>query len=397
MSNQIFSSRFTFSLTTNRLSEILERKRARHERILDLTESNPTRAGFHYDEAEILSALSQPRALLYEPEPRGLLSARQAVAEYYRARGEHVQAEHIHLTASTSEGYAYLFKLLANPEAEVLVPQPAYPLLDFLTALESVRLVHYPLRYEEARGWRIDMEQLALTISTKTVAIVLVNPNNPTGSFIKREELRELNILCAEHQLALICDEVFSDYGEGKDEQRMPSLVDNEEALTFVLSGLSKISALPQVKLGWVHVSGPSALREEAQERLDFIADTYLSVSTPVQHAAARLLAQRFHMQKQIQERCRVNDSFLRSQCARLSNGHVLKREGGWYAIINLAPAFDEESFTVKLLEEENVLVHPGYFFDFPETGFLVVSLLAPEEIFQRGIGRILKRYSRLL
>ncbi|MEK7729510.1 MAG: pyridoxal phosphate-dependent aminotransferase [candidate division KSB1 bacterium] len=389
MTRKLFSSRFTFSLATNRLGGILERKRAQREHILDLTESNPTRAGLVYDEAEILAALSQPQTLRYEPEPRGLFSARQAVAAYYRARGEQVTAEHIHLTASTSEGYAYLFKLLADPEAEVLVPQPAYPLLDFLTALESVRLVHYPLCYEAAHGWRIDLEQLALTISTKTVAIVLVNPNNPTGSFIKQEELRELNTICAEHNLALICDEVFSDYGEGEDEQRVPSLVGNDETLTFVLSGLSKVSALPQMKLGWIHVSGPAALREEAQERLDFIADTYLSVSTPVQHAAKRLLAQRDSLQAQIQARCRANETWLRAECARLPNCHMLKREGGWYAIIEMRLPFDEEEFTVRLLEAENVLLHPGYFFDFPKSGFLVVSLLTPEEIFQRGVAAL--------
>jgi aspartate/methionine/tyrosine aminotransferase len=391
MRNAKFSSRFTFSLATNRLGATLERKRSEHERILDLTESNPTAAGLVYDEAEVLAALAQPQSMLYEPEPRGLLSARQAVARYYRERGQAVEAKHIHLTASTSEGYAYLFKLLANPGDEVLVPQPAYPLLDFLTALECVRLVHYPLRYEEACGWRIDLEKLAATISTKTVAIVLVNPNNPTGSFIKPEELRELNRLCTEHHLALICDEVFSDYGESEDEPRVASLAGNKDALTFVLSGLSKISALPQVKLGWIHVNGPTALREEAQERLDFIADTYLSVGTPVQHAAGRLLAQRFSVQAQIQQRCRANENFLRSQCARLAHGRALKREGGWYAIINLAQPFEEESFTLKLLEKENVLVHPGYFFDFPETGFLVVSLLTPEKIFREGIERVMK------
>ncbi len=390
----MFSSRFTFSLTTNRLSEVLERKRANRERVLDLTESNPTRAGFAYEEAEISAALAQPQALLYEPEPRGLLSARKAVAEYYRARSEHVEAQHVHLTASTSEGYAYLFKLLANPGDEVLVPQPAYPLLDFLTALESVRLIHYPLRYEERLGWQIDFAKLAACVSTQTVAIVVVNPNNPTGSFIKQKELQQLNALCAEHSLALISDEVFLDYSEGENALRVSSLVGNREALTFVLSGLSKISALPQVKLGWIHVSGPEALRAEAQERLDFIADTYLSVSTPAQHAAQRLLALRHHMQKQIQQRCRENERYLREQCARAPECRVLKREGGWSAIMAIAKEFSEEEFTVSLLEEDDVLVHPGYFFDFPQSGYLVASLLTPQTVFQEGIARMMKRLS---
>lgn len=391
-SSRIFSSRFHFSLTTNRLSAALERKRAAHETILDLTESNPTRAGLQYDDNEILAALAQPQNLLYEPDPRGLPAARETVAQYYRARREPVVAENIHLTASTSEGYAYLFKLLADPGAEVLVPQPAYPLLDFLTALESVRLIHYPLRYDATHGWQIDLDKLAASISTKTVAIVCINPNNPTGSFIKQKELRALNQLCAEHGLALICDEVFSDYGATADEQRVPSLVGNDAALTFVLSGLSKISALPQVKLGWIHVSGPAALRHEAQERLDFIADTYLSVSTPVQHAAARLLAQRTSLQMQIQKRCAANERRLRTASSALGNVAVLQREGGWYAIMHESNAFAEEQFVLQLLEEENVVVHPGYFFDFPNTGYLVVSLLTAENVFHEGIKRLVQR-----
>ncbi len=391
-SSPIFSSRFHFSLATNRLSAALERKRAARETIFDLTESNPTRAGLQYDENEILAALAQTQNLLYEPDPRGLPAAREAVAQYYRARGEPVVAENIHLTASTSEAYAYLFKLLADPGAEVLVPQPAYPLLDFLTALESVRLIHYPLRYDATHGWQIDLEKLAASISTKTVALVCINPNNPTGSFIKQKELRALNQLCIEHDLALICDEVFADYGVGAEEQRVPSLAGNDAALTFVLSGLSKISALPQVKLGWIHVSGPAALRHEAQERLDFIADTYLSVSTPAQHAAARLLAQRTSLQAQIQKRCAVNEHRLRAACRALGSIEVLQREGGWYAIMRGSNAFAEEQLVLKLLEEDNVLVHPGYFFDFPGTGYLVLSLLTPENIFHTGLQRLGQR-----
>lgn len=385
----MFSSRFTFSLATNRLSKILARKRARNEEILDLTASNPTCAGFVYNETEVLAALSLPQALLYEPDPRGLLAARQAVADYYRARGEPTEAQHIHLTASTSEGYAYLFKLLANPGDEIFVPQPAYPLLDFLTALESVRLVHYPLRYEAPSGWRIDFDKLAASVSTHTRAIVVINPNNPTGSFLKQKELQQLNALCARHELALISDEVFSDYVTGPDPTRVASMVGNHEALTFVLSGLSKISALPQVKLGWIHVNGPQALRAEAQERLDFIADTYLSVATPVQHAAERLLALRHDLQAQIQRRVASNEQALRSYCNVSSACHVLKREGGWYALVAMPEEIEEEGYAVRLLEEENVLLHPGYFFDFPQTGFMVISLLTPPEVFQEGVARM--------
>jgi len=392
----MFSSRFIWDLTANRLSAALETKRAAGIEVIDLTESNPTHAGFDDDGKEILAALAQPQSLRYDPDPRGLLSARQAVAAYYAECGEAIRPEQIHLTASTSEGYAYLFKLLANPGDEVLVPHPSYPLLDFLAALESVHLIRYPLEYDDNAGWRINMEALAASVSTKTKAIVLVNPNNPTGSFIKKTELQELNELCAQHHLALIVDEVFSDYGDGNDPQRVKSLVGNRDSLTFVLSGLSKIAGLPQMKLGWIHASGPETLRAEARERLDFIADTYLSVGAPVQHATAKLLALRHSLQGQIIRRIHANDAYLREQCSKLSDGRVLRMEGGWYAILEISKKFSEEEWALALLEEDNVLIHPGYFFDFPREGFMVLSLLTPPIIFQQGISKIISRLAKL-
>lgn len=391
----MFSSRFTWSLHANQLSRLLEAQQAAGRVILDLTESNPTQAGFAYPAATILPALAQPQSLRYEPSPSGLPLARAAIAGYYASLGHSVSAESFHLTASTSEGYAFLFKLLADPGDEVLAPQPSYPLFDFLTALESVRLLHYPLRYDEQSGWRIDLERLAATISTKTRALIVVNPNNPTGSFLIQDELQALNALCREHELALISDEVFADYGHGENPQRVTTLIDNPAALTFVLGGLSKMLGLPQMKLAWIHVSGPANLAAAARERLDFIADTYLSVGTPVQHAAPRWLAVRQEMQQQIHQRLATNENHLRTQCRSFPGVKLLQREGGWYTVLALPPAVREEEFTLALLEQDHVLVHPGYFFDFAQEGFLVVSLLTRPELFQEGMARLLARLAR--
>ncbi|MBI3240665.1 MAG: pyridoxal phosphate-dependent aminotransferase [Chloroflexi bacterium] len=389
----MFSSRFHFDLTLNRLMETLQAKRAAGVEVLDLAESNPTRAGFDYAAADILSALTQPQAMLYEPTPRGLPVARLAITNYYLQRNKTIHPDSLFLTASTSEAYGHLFKLLADPGDEVLVPKPSYPLLDFLTALDSVRPIQYPTTYNSKLGWRIDTETLPDLITDKTKAIVVVSPNNPTGSYLKTNELAQLNALCAKNNLALIVDEVFSDYRYQSAADQVETAVGNEGALTFVLSGLSKIIGLPQVKLGWIQVSGPASLVAETQSRLEFIADTYLSVATPVQHAAERLLAQRQAMQKQIIARLDDNHRFLEAQCAKLPNCRPLLREGGWYAVLEIdddgAQVSDDERVQ-QLLEQDNIFVHPGYFYDFDQDGILVLSLLTPPAIFQAGVSKIL-------
>ncbi len=388
-----FSSRFKWNLQTNRLSILLEEKRRQGVKIFDLTESNPTAAGFDYPAQEILQALAQPAALRYEPHPRGLLIARQAVAEYYQQRGENIDPDHIHLTVSTSEAYMFLFKLLMDNGQNVLVPQPSYPLFEFLAGFEGVELALYRLVYhEEKKEWRINFDSVTAAINSQTRAIMLVNPNNPTGSFVKRDELTELNRLCAEHQLALIVDEVFSDYAFDVDSARISTLVGNSEVPTFVLSGLSKILGLPQMKLGWIVVKGPADLRRQAQEYLDLLADTYLSVSTPIQHAAPLWLKMKALLQDQIRDRTKVNLEFLQTQFAHHPNYRLLRTEGGWYAILAVFDLASEEELILTLLEHDDVLVHPGYFFDFTNEGFLVLSLLPPPEIFCEGIGRLLAR-----
>ncbi len=359
-----FSGRLHWDLTPNRLTELLKAKRAAGETILDLTESNPTAAGFDYPSEQILSAFADPRNLIYEPSAQGLLSARQAI-------GPH--PERLLLTASTSEAYAYLFKLLTDPGDEVLVPRPSYPLFEFLATLESVRVVQYPLFYHE--GWSIDMEALASAVTSRTRAVVLVNPNNPTGSYLKRNELQQLLGICGRHGLAIISDEVFADYAFQPDPERVATLEKAEKVLTFSMSGLSKVCGLPQLKLGWIRANGPCA--DEAMERLELIADTFLSVATPVQHALPQLLAAGRAVRDQIRARTKANLALLQRHL------HV---EGGWYATVRVPRTQSEEEWVLYLLNEHNILVQPGYFYDFDSEAYLILSLLTPPETFRLAI-----------
>ena len=385
----MFSSRFHWDLAPNRLTRLLGEKRRAGVELLDLTESNPTHAGFSYPE-EIVAALADPRALRYDPQPAGSLAAREVVCRYYAEAGHTVAPDQVLLTASTSEAYAYLFKLLADPGDEVLVPRPSYPLFEFLATMESLRVVSYPLVYHG--GWLIDCDALAAAITGRTRAIVLVNPNNPTGSFLKRDELRFIQ----SRGLILISDEVFADYAFGEDEQRVRTLAGVTEALAFSMSGLSKIAGLPQMKLGWIVISGPAAARAEAKDKLEWIADTYLSVSTPVQQAAPRLLELGKGVQTQIAARVRANLAWLESAIAAESPCRMLAVEGGWYATLQVPRIRREEEWALELLEKDNVLVQPGFFFDFESEAFLVLSLLTEPEIFREGCRRLLARVDQV-
>ena len=315
---------------------------------------------------------------------------RAAVEDYYSARGFVVDPSRIFITASTSESYAWLFKLLADAGDEVLVPRPSYPLFEFLAQMELVRVVQYPLAYHN--GWAIDLDALRRAVGERTRAIVLVNPNNPTGSFVKRRELEALVTLCAERGLALISDEVFADYRFGADPQREPSLVGVDEVLTFCLSGLSKICGLPQMKLGWIVLGGPAALRSDAAERLELIADTYLSVGTPVQHGLPQLIEAGAAVQKQIAARVCENLTALRDLIGTGSPAQVLKVEGGWYATVRVPRTKTEEQWCIELLEQDGVLVQPGFFYDFESEAYLVLSLLTPVETLREGVKRVLRR-----
>lgn len=382
----MFSSRLNWSQRPNRLSALLEEKRRSGTPVLDLTESNPTQVGLVYPQAEILSALADASALNYHPSPRGLHSTREAVAGYYRDRGAQVDPEHVLLTASTSEAYAYLFKLLANPGDEILAPRPSYPLFEFLAGLESVNIRQYPLRYDGV--WHVDFDALEQAITPRTRGIVVVNPNNPTGSFLKRSELDVLDALAAKHGLAILSDEVFRDYAFGEEADRVSTLAGERKALTFCMSGLSKIAGLPQMKLGWVALNGPD--RQQAMDALELIADTYLSVSTPVQVALPRLLALSGSILNQIRERTSSNLGRLR-EAIHDSAATLLRTEGGWYAALQVPRTRSEEEWTLKLLGELDVLVQPGFFFDFESEAFLVLSLLPEPATFADGVSRLLQ------
>ncbi len=382
----MFSSRFKWNLATNQLARLIEEKKRAGVKLLDLTETNPTRAGFTYPSAAILAALTHPQALRYAPNPRGLRTARQAVADYYQTQGQPIDAERIFLTASTSEAYSWLFKLLADHGDVILVPQPSYPLFDFLAALEGVALQPYELIYRHPQGWRIDFDSLAQAVTPRTRAIIIVNPNNPTGSYLK--QFAQLEAFCLKHHLALIVDEVFRDYSITDDLEQVTAY-ESTAALTFVLNGFSKMLALPQMKLGWIIPFGAEDLRREAETRLELIADTFLSVNTPVQLAAPAWLQLRAGLQQQILARVRDNLHFLQQAVAG-SAYRLLTLEGGWSAVLEVPRWASEEEMMLRLLAEENVLVHPGYFFDFAREAYFVVSLLPPTEIFRAAAEKMI-------
>jgi alanine-synthesizing transaminase len=384
----MFSNRTNWQLTRNRLTEALDEVRSTGARVLDLTISNPTRAGLIYNETEILRSLSSPHAIDYDPQPKGLLSARSAVAEYYQTEhGLNLDVEQLILTTSTSEGYSFVFRLLCNPGDELLVPKPSYPLFEFLADLQDVKLVPYPLIYDH--GWQIDFHSLEKVVTARTRGIVVVHPNNPTGSFVHAEEQEALNRFCRLHGLAVIADEVFLDYSH--DPAARQSFAANQDALTFTLSGVSKISALPQMKVAWIVTGGPPTEVDAAQGRLEVIADTYLSMNAPIQWATPVLLDQRHSIQKQLLKRVLANLADLDRQLADQNTCERLSIEGGWYAVLRVPVTQTDEEIAVDLLRSNSVLVHPGHFYDFPADGYLVLSLIGPEAEFREGIGRLLE------
>ena len=354
--------------------------------MVDLTASNPTRCGFDYG-ASILSALKDERALDYDPQSLGLYAAREAVCQYYADHGVSVEPSQVVLTTSTSEAYSYLFRLLCDPEAEILVPQPGYPLFDFLAVLDDVRLKNVPLVYDH--GWQIDPEAFRLAITEKTRAIVLVHPNNPTGHFTKSWEAEALAQLCREFELSLIVDEVFLDYAlPDTSETESVSFASGLEGVpVFAVSGLSKIAGLPQMKAAWIVATGPQCSR--AMERLEVIADTFLSMNAPVQWAMGQWLSGRHPIQEQILRRVRANLRELDRQLAVEPVVRRLHAEGGWYAVLRIA-ALQPDEHTVRELLDEGIWVHPGYFFGMPESGWLVASLLGDVDEFSTGVTRLL-------
>jgi aspartate/methionine/tyrosine aminotransferase len=389
----MFTARTNWNLQTNRFAQALENHRRAGKALLDLTASNPTTCGFAYPAEEILSALADPRALEYSPESKGLRSAREAVAMYYSGRPGFgicvgsVDPERIIFTAGTSEAYGYIFRLLCEPGDEILFPAPSYPLLEYLAALNDVRLVPYPLFYDH--GWHMDLSAMRAALTPRSRAVLVVHPNNPTGSFVMPKEAVELHAICAEREMAIVADEVFLDYSA--ESKPHSTFAFDGPALAFTLSGLSKISALPQMKLAWLIASGPQPLVQRAMERLEIIADTFLSPGTPVQLAAPKLLGIRKEMQPQLQSRIATNLTHLDSVLATNKLISRLDRQGGWYATLRMPATGSDEDIAVALLEKYDVLVHPGRFFDFRKDGFLVLSLITSEMEFREGVRRLLE------
>ena len=382
----MFANRTNWNLTPNRLSEALAKHRASGKPLWDLTISNPTECGFAYDDQEMRNALASPGVLCYEPDPRGMHSARASVSEYYSDRGTPIDVEDIFLATGTSEAYSFTFRILCNPGDEVLIPAPSYPLFDYLADIHDVKLRRYPLLYDH--GWQIDFHALEALISERTRAVIVVHPNNPTGHFTKTQEATALNELCVSHDMALIVDEVFLDFSA--ENETVQSLAANSRALTFTASGLSKISGLPQMKAAWLIVSGPTEPKTQALARLELIADTYLSMNAPIQLAMPTLLNQRSKFQNQLIERVQRNLTELDRQIAPQHACSRLRVEGGWYAVIRLPVTCDDEVFTMSLMEKHNVYVHPGHFYDFTDKHYLVLSLITPEQSFAKGLEGLL-------
>jgi len=387
----MFSYRTNWRLTPNALARAIEEARSSGRQILDLTISNPTEAGVRPDPEIVLAALANPEAMHYDPQPRGLLEARQAVCRYYRESHEvfDLDPERLLLTTSTSEAYSYVFRLLCNPGDEILVPKPSYPLFEFLADLADVKLVPYPLLYDQ--GWQIDFDSLYKASTAHSRAVILVHPNNPTGSYVSAAEASALNVFCHDYSLALIVDEVFLDYSHDGAPRRSFVTNANSKTLTFTLSGVSKISALPQMKFAWVASSGPEEAVADAGARLEIIADTFLSMNAPIQLAAPALLDQRKQIQPILLDRLRMNLAELDRQLASHTSCTRLQVEGGWYVVVRVPVIESDEDLAVRLLRNASLSVHPGHFYDFPNEGHLVLSLITKPSDFREGVARLLQ------
>lgn len=379
------SSRLPWEHPVNRLTRAVAERSARGLPTIDLTETNPTRAGLAYPEEELAELLRRGGRPDYPPHPRGLPEAREALAAVLSKPGDPVSPEDLALTASTSESYSHLFKLFADPGDEVLTAAPSYPLLDSLAALDSLVLRHFYF----PPGRRLNPETAELALTPRTRLLALVHPGNPTGRFLSVKEQQDIDALCAARGLPLISDEVFADYFFEADTHRAGPAAASGEALSFSLGGLSKSAGLPSWKLGWIRIGGPPGLRRRTLAALDLVADSYLSVSTPVQRALAGVLDLAPQIRAAILDRLRGNLSALRSALAGLETVELLEPEGGWAAVLRVTRPESGEELVLSLLDRAGVLVHPGYFFDFATDDFLVLSLLPEPGRFAEGIRRL--------
>ncbi len=386
----MFSSRLQYDFGFNKLSVLLKKIKSSGIDIIDLTSSNPTKNEFIYNKKDILKIFSDTEFFDYNPDPKGDLNSRLAICDYYSKIGYKIDPEKILIVPSTSVGYSYVFKLLTNPGDEILLPSPSYPLFDFLATMENIKAVNYKLKYDNKTYWSIDFESLDSNFNMNTKAVIVVNPNNPTGSYITKDDKIKIIEFCKNKKISLIVDEVFFDYLITEEPYQTFSFCDTEDVLTFVLNGFSKMLILPQLKFGWIYSTGEKS--SEATEYLELISDTYLSVSNNAQKAAQGLLNYREYLQEQVVNRIRINYNILKSELLLNPDIKVLKVFGGWNAVISFKNLLiSDEDFVCRLLEKEHVLIHPGYFYDFNEEGYAVLSLLIKSDIFAEGITRINK------
>lgn len=380
----MFSSRTNWNLLPNKLSQLIEERRKQGQLILDLTESNPTKVGLNFKDANILTPFENNSNLIYEPDPKGLIDARVVVSGYYKQRGIDVSPENIILTTGSSEAYSFILKLIADVNDEVLVPIPSYPLLSIISQLNDVSMKHYRLMYDGE--WHIDFDSVESAITKKTKAILVIHPNNPTGSYIKRYEYEKLTEIAEKFNLAIISDEVFLDYSIVHDEQRLESFAGANDVLTFTISGISKMLGMPQMKVGWIVVSGSNKQVSIALSRLEMIADTYLSVSIPIQNSLRCWLSQFKQINSEILNRVKHNYSLLETTVEKVPSVTVLIAEGGWNAIIQLPNIRQDDEWVEYFIQNSNVLFQPGYFYDFQGDAYLVMSLIQHPEIVEKAL-----------
>jgi alanine-synthesizing transaminase len=390
-----FSRRTSWHRQQNKLTTLYEHLLSQGRPIFDLTISNPTKCGFDY--SSIVPLNISTSSLIYNPDPRGLLSARQSISRYYYENNVTVAPENIFLTSGSSEGYSHLFKLLCNPGDTVLVPRPSYPLFDYIAELNDVRLAHYNLNYDGE--WQIDLDTISTALNeshTPVRAIIFVHPHNPTGMFLKLGEYRSIKDIAIKHGLALIVDEVFIDFPFNADERRLPSSVDEKDILTFTINGISKSFGLPQMKIGWIVVGGAAGMIVEATARLEIICDTFLSVNIPMQAILPDLIGGALVVRRQILDRIFSNYNFLVDAIGKNHSCTVLGTEGGWCGVLRIPSIKSDEQWSLELLENKGVYVQPGYFFDFPGEGYLVLGLLMAPPIFQKSIPAIVDYVSNV-
>ncbi len=380
----MFSNRTNWNLSSNRLTKLIEERRQQGHVILDLTESNPTKVGFDFYDIGLLNPLKNKSNLIYEPDPKGLLNARIAVSGYYKQKGIYVNPENVVMTSSSSDAYSYILKLIAKFNEEVLVPVPSYPLLSIISQLNDVVLKHYRLVYDGE--WHFDFDSITSAITTNTRAIIVIHPNNPTGSYVKLNEYKILVEIAAKYNLAIISDEVFLDYAITDNEHRLESFADKSDVLTFTISGISKMLGLPQMKIGWLIVNGPQKHCVDALSRLEMIADTYLSVSTPAQNSLPYWLNQFYHINSKILNRVKQNYFLLQGASKNNVASSVLYVEGGWNGIIKLPKIRPDDEWVESFLLNSNVLFQPGYFYDFEEDANIIMSLIQQPEVLETAL-----------